>query len=910
MTLIQGKSMRLVGRIGVLALAALLPSLAFADPKDDARRHFVAGLEAAKAEQFEVALQHFLAAQDAFPHPATLYNIARTYTDLGDYQNALTYYRLFRDLDPSRADEVDPVIDAIQMRLAQRTAPTTVTQGTPTQTTGGGGGGEGLGTIVVSGATDEEMARIDALTAELEALSTSIKERMANPPIPEPIPGDPTTGGELPDVDPEELPPSAGGEGSEIPNLPGGGYAEAAYERQVVTASRYGQDPLDSPSTLTVVTGEDIRIMGATSLREIFRRVPGFEVAEFTVGNAPTSIRGFNDELSNKILILIDGRSTYEDYLGTTFKETFPVALDEIERIEIIRGPGSAVYGANAVTGVVNIITRTPGEGGSSVRIEAGNSARLDPQGFGGYTRGEGVTSGRSGDTAYRLSAGFKTYGRWEKDFEAGDFASHDLYQQDQDIGLVNLKAHGRIDRTFLAGDGFASVSGGFSDTDLEFQNQGVLNTYGARFKTHYLRGDLAYGPVHLRAFWNSSYSNDIDRWADQVDHTFPVAFAVDADVFDVELEGNQEIKTGPVVQRVNAGISYRMKQLQDFAFVGQTPEPQTAAEVAECTARTRFVEMPDGSCGLREHHFGFFLQDEVTMRRFKVVLSGRFDRDPNIDPKKTLSPRASFIARIADQTSLRANIGSSFRAPNMIENYSQYALPTGTDGVFLQFQADHFEKVQPERILTAELGVHDQSTLYHSADVAIYYNRLVDRIDIRDVEPTLEFYDFDIGGYRAGFSAFENIPLVDVGYGLEAEAEFYPTDGLDVYTNFTIAQHLWLEDGTRTRSEEISTFKGNLGASYRTPYRTDVSLDVNYVGRQAWGVSVIGSDGLFRDTVYEVPARLFLNSRVGVRPFEDEKLEFALVGYNLLGFSKPFIEHPKGQRVGGRLFGSVSYKF
>src|SRR5688572_10722471 len=83
-------------RVVVIAcLASWWPTTALADPKDDARRHFAAGLAAASAGDYEIALQRFLAAQAAYPHPATLYNIARSYSDLNDTANALTYYRLY-----------------------------------------------------------------------------------------------------------------------------------------------------------------------------------------------------------------------------------------------------------------------------------------------------------------------------------------------------------------------------------------------------------------------------------------------------------------------------------------------------------------------------------------------------------------------------------------------------------------------------------------------------------------------------------------------------------------------------------------------------------------------------------------------------------------------------------------------
>src|SRR5688572_31431226 len=135
-------------RLPLLGALLLLPSVAYADPKDDARRHFAAGLKAAQEGSYDIALQRFLAAQEAWPHPATLYNIGKAYTDLGDLPNALAYYRLFREAAPDRAADVDPIIAVLEAQLGQQDAPAEA----PVVATGGGSGGP----------TEEELARLEA----------------------------------------------------------------------------------------------------------------------------------------------------------------------------------------------------------------------------------------------------------------------------------------------------------------------------------------------------------------------------------------------------------------------------------------------------------------------------------------------------------------------------------------------------------------------------------------------------------------------------------------------------------------------------------------------------------------------------------------------------------------------------
>src|SRR3989304_5822232 len=137
-------------------------------------------------------------------------------------------------------------------------------------------------------------------------------------------------------------------------------YAIFAEEEMVMTASRYLQPVSQSPSTITVITAEEIRESGVTTIPEILRRVPGMEVMQTSVAEFNMGIRGENKLHSNKLLVMIDGRTVQEDFQNHTFWTALPMVLDDIEQIEVIRGPGSSIWGANAFNGVVNIITKKP----------------------------------------------------------------------------------------------------------------------------------------------------------------------------------------------------------------------------------------------------------------------------------------------------------------------------------------------------------------------------------------------------------------------------------------------------------------------------------------------------------------------------------------------------------------------
>src|SRR6266853_4917611 len=127
---------------------------------------------------------------------------------------------------------------------------------------------------------------------------------------------------------------------------------------QVTSVSKHTEKLADAAAAIFVLTQEDIRRSGAKSIPEALRLVPGLEVARIDENKWAIGSRGFNGRFDNKLLVLIDGRSVYTPLFSGVYWTVQDVMLEDIDRIEVIRGPGATLWGANAVNGVINIITR------------------------------------------------------------------------------------------------------------------------------------------------------------------------------------------------------------------------------------------------------------------------------------------------------------------------------------------------------------------------------------------------------------------------------------------------------------------------------------------------------------------------------------------------------------------------
>ncbi len=262
----------------------------------------------------------------------------------------------------------------------------------------------------------------------------------------------------------------------------------------VVTAARREQKITAVPYAMSIITAEDIRWSGARSIPDALRLAPGVDVANLTFGQHAVSPRGFHSQYANKTLVLVDGRQIYDSLFGGTLWETWPFQLEDVERIEVIRGPGGVTWGANAANGVINIITKDPRDqlgltftGGGESR--GGNKEHL------GYAFEEGKLRMRvSGE--YEGSDGFK---------EGGIFllAPHeDIYRRGS-MGIHGVYEAGEKD-TLTFSVGSSIMSGGFPIPAL-----GALNTFRPRSQANYVLGKWSHTITDDNVFSLTGFFND-----------------------------------------------------------------------------------------------------------------------------------------------------------------------------------------------------------------------------------------------------------------------------------------------------------------------------------------------------------------------------------------------------------------
>src|SRR6266446_6370684 len=156
---------------------------------------------------------------------------------------------------------------------------------------------------------------------------------------------------------------------------------------EVTTASKEPEQVWRTPAAIYVITQEDIRRSGATSIPEVLRLVPGVEVARIDSSKWSIGVRGFGSRLSRSVLVLIDGRSVYTPLFAGVYWEVQDTLLSDIDRIEVIRGPGGTIWGPNAVNGVINIITKSAKDTHGMLASAGGGNV---DQGLAGFRYGGG----------------------------------------------------------------------------------------------------------------------------------------------------------------------------------------------------------------------------------------------------------------------------------------------------------------------------------------------------------------------------------------------------------------------------------------------------------------------------------------------------------------------------------------
>lgn len=477
----------------------------------------------------------------------------------------------------------------------------------------------------------------------------------------------------------------------------------------VVTASRLSQPLSEAPSAVTVIDRQMIQASGARNLSEIFRLVPGFLVSFENGHRHVVGYHGLTDEFSRRLQVLIDGRSVYLPSFGGVSWSDLPLALEDIERIEVIRGPNAVSYGANSFLAIISITTRhSAADHGGTVRATAGSNAIRD-----GMMR----TAGGSGDLHYRLTTG---------------------YQQDNGYGQRNDSR--RI--SFLNGriDWVAS-----QDNDVEYQfgyNQGPRGRGYPGDETNYPH-DQEITSRFQQIRWRQRLANG-GEWSLQLYHNHHES---DEQYQSLPIA----IPIPPFVTQIQVNYDLRSER-NDIEF--QHIQPWGPVRIAwGLGARNDRVWWP-GFLGSSEpfdlQQYRWFTNLEWRLSERWLVNSGVM-LEHNELTGNDVSPRLAVNYLFRPGHTLRFGVSGATRQPLLIEEQS-YARFCADPGCTLFDQTFYSRgNLEPERILASELGYFGRLTSVLTLDARLFRDfvtQLISMVDATyaDSLPDQEAFDFRNG--------------------------------------------------------------------------------------------------------------------------------------------------------------------
>ncbi len=473
-------------------------------------------------------------------------------------------------------------------------------------------------------------------------------------------------------------------------------------EQVVVTASRAEEQLVNAPAAVSVINTAAIESSPATNIGDLLRAVPGMNVTQVSARDVNLTTRGATSTLSTSQLALVDGRSVYLDFFGMVMWDLIPANPHEIKQIEVVRGPASAVWGANAMTGVVNVITRSPRElaqdgGGNAVTIGFGGfnrdvTDRDESAGTLFYVNGSHA-SAVDDKWSYKVSAGFFTQDALPR--PTGTLPSGTPYPPFPNAGTSQPKFDGRLDYDMTDG-GRLTFAGGVAGTE------GIIHTGIGPFDVDN-SSRLTYTTVRYAkggrrvAFFTNLLHGDAANLLTRGVNGQPIALGFDTKTFDVE-----------------AGDVYAIGTKHALSFGGNFRRNSFDITIA-----------PDAE---DRNEGGAYVQDEVFLsNRFRWVIGGRIDKFSSIE-NAVFSPRTTFMYKPAADQTFRVSFNRAFRAPSAINNHLDVAILTPVTLPFVgQFLLPTLAVGNPgleQETLTAfELGYTGVVLPRTTVSAAVYWN-------------------------------------------------------------------------------------------------------------------------------------------------------------------------------------------
>lgn len=608
---------------------------------------------------------------------------------------------------------------------------------------------------------------------------------------------------------------------------------------------------IESPSAIQVITRDHIRRSGATTLPEALRLATNLNVAQQNSEEWIISARGFNSDVGNKLLVMVDGRSVYTPLFSGVFWNRHNYLMDDIERIEVISGPGGTLWGANAVNGVINIITRSAADA-QGLYVEA--VAGTETEAVAGVRYG-----GQIGESTY-----FRVYTKY---LERGPeyLSNGEDGNIDWNIGQGGFRIDSQLtaqDHLTVQGDFFRKhtnilVAGIFTDDRSDSEGHNIL----ARWNRDYGGGDIS-----VQLYYD--YTELKLPTAPYVINNIPLAPAGvledKLDTYDFAFQHGMQVGDN---QRILWGLNYR----------------RTNDETENAPALAFYPEK------LNHNLYSVFVQDEIELVDEVVTLTLGTKLERNGYTGSEWQPSIRLSWNLSSSQMLWSAVSRAVRKPSRIDR--DVSQPSRSSPIVVLSGGDEFES---EKVLAYELGYRAQLGNNLVASIASFYNQYTDirSASLTPVTFLPVFFENNIEGET---------------YGIEININYQVTTWWQLRGGYT-----FLEEDLRVKSGEFdlnNALNETADPKHQVFLRSSMELGRGF--EMDMGVRWI--DELPTNnagSVVFVPSYAEMYLRLGWHP--SDSLELSLVGQNLLhDHHQEFgVPSPTQEEVGRNVFAKMQWRY
>ncbi|MGZ3158783.1 MAG: TonB-dependent receptor plug domain-containing protein [Burkholderiaceae bacterium] len=457
---------------------------------------------------------------------------------------------------------------------------------------------------------------------------------------------------------------------------------------QITSVSKKSESLSDAAASVFVITNEDIHRAGVTNLPDALRLAPNLQVAQTSASDTSISARGFNSSSADKLLVLIDGRSVYTPLFSGVFWDVQDVMLEDIDRIEVISGPGGTLWGTNAVNGVINIMTKSAKDTqGGLVSIGAGN---------------------REGDAAFRYGGTigedghYRFYGKFFdiKHTKTEDGTAKDDAWHKSQVGF-RADWNRPSDQFSIQGNAYTGREGQPLPGTIVVSGQnfalGTIPVSGANLTTHWSHS------------LNDGSSFSVQAYYDRTERTVPPTFSEKLDILDLQVQHSLR-PIGPHALIWGASYRYAMDNVTNSQYVAFLP------------------------AHLNQKWASLFAQDEITLRRdLKLTLGTRLEH--NDYTGNEFLPNARLAWKLAPDHLVWGAVSRAVRAPSRLDH------DTFVPGA-PPFLLNGGSTVRSEIAKVFEVGYRGQPTSRISYSVTGYHT-VYDHLRTQEVDPSQTFLTF-----------------------------------------------------------------------------------------------------------------------------------------------------------------------